>query len=110
MAKHPERLQQAFLDIEKRSETCGLLGSVAYPPSMYLDEDLLQDNPEFPDTSFVFVVGSDSSTFDQLENLIGSIQHFEPNMKVLLYDIGLSEDQRKSVSDWCGVSILQFPF
>jgi len=51
------------------------------------------------------VTASSSSHFDRLENLVGSLQEHAPNLKIIVYDIGMTPEQKKEASRWCQVEV-----
>jgi hypothetical protein len=60
------------------------------------------------------VTACDEGYFESVENLVASIQVYEPDMEIFVYDLGLTADQRDTVSSWAGVSLIsidwtQFP-
>jgi hypothetical protein len=60
------------------------------------------------------VTACDEGYFESVENLVASIQVYEPDMDIFVYDLGLTADQRDTVSSWAGVSLIsidwtQFP-
>eukprot|EP00040_Diaphanoeca_grandis_P007422 m.40861 g.40861 ORF g.40861 m.40861 type:complete len:576 (-) comp18636_c0_seq1:16-1743(-) len=60
--------------------------------------------------SFAIVTACSKAYFDQLENFIGSMHFWEPNQKILVYDIGLSPEQLTTLSCYVDVSVKPFPF
>ena len=40
------------------------------------------------------------------ENLVASVQLYEPGMPIFVYDLGLTANQRQIVSSWTGVSLI----
>lgn len=60
------------------------------------------------------VTACDEGYFESAENLVASIQVYEPDMEIFVYDLGLTADQRDTISSWAGVSLIsidwtQFP-
>jgi len=49
---------------------------------------------------FVIVTGASSGFFDRAANLVGSIHHWAPKIKIIFYDLGLSP-----VQVWVGVLV-----
>ncbi|EKX40129.1 hypothetical protein GUITHDRAFT_113865 [Guillardia theta CCMP2712] len=48
--------------------------------------------------------------FDRLRNLIGSVHTSEPDLPVVIFDMGLSKEQRKELSSWDGVELRVYNF
>eukprot|EP00053_Salpingoeca_punica_P014842 m.135123 g.135123 ORF g.135123 m.135123 type:complete len:422 (+) comp16553_c0_seq6:1566-2831(+) len=59
---------------------------------------------------FVIVTYGSAQYFERVSNLVGSIHYWEPGQKVLLYDLGLSQDQLDQVACWANVEVRQFNF
>lgn len=52
----------------------------------------------------ILITSCDSSKyFARLVNLIGSVQYWEPNLRVVVYDLGLSANDRATVEQWSNV-------
>ena len=45
-----------------------------------------------------------------LQNLVGSIHHWAPRVKVIFYDLGLSRVQAEDVGTWEDVELRKFDF
>jgi hypothetical protein len=54
-------------------------------------------------------VGS-ASYFDRLQNLVGSLHVWEPNQRIVIYDMGLTPAQVSTASCWANVSLRRFDF
>jgi len=55
---------------------------------------------------FVIATASDASYFYSLRNLVGSIRvHGGTHLPVLVYDLGLSDDQKAEIETWCNVTL-----
>ena len=70
-------------------------------------EDGIYGGSEEPLT---LVTGCSSDYFPQLQNLIGSLHVFDSGTPVLVYDLGLTREQRVRVRSWEGVELVRFPF
>ena len=46
---------------------------------------------------FVFVSGISKEYFNKLKNTVGTVQHFRPQNKIVVYDLGLTKNQVGSV-------------
>jgi hypothetical protein len=59
----------------------------------------------------VTVVTAGSRTyFRRLKNLAGSLHFWQPDARLLVYDIGLRAEQVREMSCWRGVEVVPFPF
>jgi hypothetical protein len=56
----------------------------------------------------VIVTAANSLYFGCVGNMIGSVQRVEPNLPILLYDIGLTDMERAVASSWRGVTLHRF--
>ena len=52
------------------------------------------------------VTACDKGYFESAENLVASVQVYEPHMAIFVYDLGLTADQRQIVASWSGVSLI----
>lgn len=61
---------------------------------------------------FVLVTAADEAYVqnNRLENLIGSIHFWEPEMRIEIYDLGISVETRARIKDWKNVIVRSFPF
>jgi hypothetical protein len=59
---------------------------------------------------FTIVTAGSHGYMDRLENMIGSIHFYEPNVKVVVVDVGLSAAQRAALSCLDQVSVIPFDF
>ena len=58
------------------------------------------------DTDLVVVSGVSAGWFDRLENLVGSIHFWSPTVKLEIYDLGMTMQQREQVSSWKNTVLL----
>ena len=58
----------------------------------------------------VVVTAFSSNHFEEAQDMIHSAQRNVPNTTILVYDLGLNEDQRRTLSDHCHVEVRTFPF
>ena len=56
------------------------------------------------------VTAANSGYYGHLTNILGSIQYWEPDMQIAVYDLGLTKDQVDEVKSLCGVELIEFPF
>lgn len=63
-------------------------------------------------TALVLVTSCDSSKyFARLRNLVGSVQYWEPELRVVVYDLGLTAADRAQVESWSNVlAVHDVPF
>lgn len=48
--------------------------------------------------------------YEHLTNIIGSIQYWEPDAQIVVYDLGLLKEQADEMRGMCGVRVIPFPF
>ena len=58
----------------------------------------------------VVVTAISSNHFNEAEDMIASVQSNLPNTRIVLFDLGLSDSHRKSISEKCNVDIHKFDF
>jgi len=58
----------------------------------------------------IIVTASDSSSFEDLNNLIGSIHFYDNKKTIVVYDLGLEIDQLVSVEHYCNVISHSFSY
>ena len=56
------------------------------------------------------VTAISSNHFQEVQDMIRSMQVNVPKTKIYVYDLGLTEYQRKNLSDYCYVEVRIFPF
>ena len=56
------------------------------------------------------VTAISSNHFNEAQDLIRSVQINVPKTKIYVYDLGLTESQRRTLSDYCFVKVRTFPF
>ena len=94
-----------------------------FSPSLANPEFPLYNIPEYPEaTSFnpifkgkkyndlVIVTSSTPGYFPRLRNLIGSIHFWEPKLKIVVYDMGLTPELIDEVMTWKNVELKEFDF
>ena len=59
--------------------------------------------------NLTLISSANSLYFDCLGNMVGSAQLREPNMHIVVYDLGLDELERLTVSSWKHVSVARLP-
>ena len=65
---------------------------------------------QFVTDDVVIVTAANSLYFGCVGNMIGSVQRVEPNIPILLYDIGLTDMERAVASSWRGVTLRRINF
>ena len=64
-----------------------------------------------PTDGSVWVITAASSVyFDRVRNFVGSMHTYAAGVPVLVYDLGLSAEQRLQMAEWQNVSVRAFPF
>ena len=56
------------------------------------------------------VTAADSEYYEHLTNILGSIQLWEPEAQIAVYDLGLTKQHAEEVRSLCGVELIEFPF
>ena len=58
----------------------------------------------------VVVSAVSSNHFQEFKSFVGSVQKFLPSVKILVYDLGLSDHDRSLTASYCNVKIRSFKF
>ena len=58
----------------------------------------------------VVMTGISSNHFEESRDMIASVQKFLPNTKLIVYDLGLNDVERKNVSTYCNIELRTFHF
>ena len=84
-------------------ELCGSTGDAGakYPNCTCID---------FMYCRFVFVTAFSSNHFIEAHDMIGSVHQFLPNTKIIVYDLGMNDEQRSKASTYCNVEVRKFDF
>ena len=61
-------------------------------------------------TDLYLISYANEEYFRPLENLIGSVHFWEPELRIVIYDVGLTEKQAREVSHWKNVQYKYFNF
>jgi hypothetical protein len=56
----------------------------------------------------VIVTAAWQSNFQNIQNLVGSIHLHEPEMKVAIFNLGVSKEQRNEILTWAGVDLIDY--
>jgi len=90
-------------------ETCEVVtssmrnaSSVAVKPS---GEDLDHEDSSVKGSQIKLVTAASSAFFAGLRNLVGSAHFWERDLPIVVYDMGLSSEERKEVKSWAMVSL-----
>ena len=59
---------------------------------------------------FLIVSAISSNHYEEGKDMIGSAQHFLPTRRIVMYDLGLQESQRKELEKFCNVELRTFEF
>ena len=109
--------QQHHEGIENGGNTTGQL----YQTSQQLHEDFKNggnttgqphQEEKRPRKKEYFLIGSamSSNHYEEAKDMIGSAQHFLPTRRIVIYDLGLQESQRKELKKLCNVELRKFDF
>lgn len=60
---------------------------------------LMRTNFDYTRDKFVIVTGADSSHYKSLHQFLSSVSLHEPSTTTIVYDLGLSESERKKIKD-----------
>lgn len=86
---------------------CGLWDfSFSAPDPLQLLAAAPTSHPQYPGdcaSNFSIVTAASYQYFDRLRNLVGSVHFWEPEMSVLVYDVGLTTEQASEARTWEGV-------
>ena len=63
-----------------------------------------------PGPDRILFVTAASAKYFGWEALVQSIQFFVPRAQVVMWDLGLTAQQREQASSWCNATVLAFPF
>ena len=65
---------------------------------------------DFMACKMVVLTGISSDHYDEVHDAIGSVQNFHPDVKILVYDLGLLPCQVKHLNSLHNVEVIAFPF
>ena len=71
---------------------------------------LLFKREVFFDKSIIYITASDENYFKRSLNLIKSINKFDPKQKIVFYDLGLNEIQKKVLLEFSNLIVKKFNF
>jgi len=58
----------------------------------------------------VYATALSRSHYNEAQDMIASVQHHLPNTRLIVYDLGLTETQKNTLSSYCGVELRLFKF
>lgn len=58
----------------------------------------------------VYATALSRSHYYEAQDMIASVQHHLPNTRLIVYDLGLTETQKNTLSSYCGVELRLFKF
>ena len=58
----------------------------------------------------VVVTATSSNHYTELQDLIGSVQKFLPRTNLIVYDLGMTEEQKNQLQTFCNIEIRPFVF
>ncbi|GLC35038.1 exostoses (multiple)-like 2 [Pleodorina starrii] len=61
-------------------------------------------------SGLTIISGCTMSFMDRLENLVGSLQYWEPHTPIVLYDLGFTSEQLATLRCWRNVQVVRFPY
>ncbi|CAM9306832.1 unnamed protein product, partial [Phaeothamnion confervicola] len=57
------------------------------------------------------VTAADGNYFPRLENLVGSLHHWEPGLRIIVHDLGgFTAAQRRDATAWADVELVRPPW
>ena len=59
---------------------------------------------------FLIVSAISSNHYEEAKDMIGSAQQFLPTRRIVIYDLGLQEIQRKELEKFCNIELRRFDF
>ncbi|GIM07718.1 hypothetical protein Vretimale_11792, partial [Volvox reticuliferus] len=80
------------------------------PPHYVPQQPFVDPAGPFDVSNLTIVSGCTMSFMDRLENLVGSLQYWEPRTPIVLYDLGFTSKQLAQIRCWRGVQVVRFPY
>ncbi|GIL60184.1 hypothetical protein Vafri_14807 [Volvox africanus] len=80
------------------------------PPQYVPPQPFVDPAGPFDVSNLTIVSGCTMSFMDRLENLVGSLQYWEPHTPIVLYDLGFTSEQLAQIRCWRGVQVVRFPY
>ena len=74
------------------------------------EEEKFEEEKPLHVEHFLIVSAISSDHYDEAKDMIGSAQHFLPTRRIVMYDLGLQESQRKELRKFCNVELRVFDF
>ena len=66
--------------------------------------------PETKKDKFLVVSAISSNHYNEEQDMIATAQHFFPNSRIIIYDIGLKQTEIDALKKYCNVEVRAFPF
>ncbi|EFJ40906.1 acetylglucosaminyltransferase [Volvox carteri f. nagariensis] len=79
------------------------------PPYYTPPQPFVDPSAPFNLTRLTVVSGCTMSFMDRLENLVGSLQYWEPDLPIVVYDLGFTSEQLARLRCWRGVEVIRGP-
>ncbi|GLI70775.1 hypothetical protein VaNZ11_015809 [Volvox africanus] len=80
------------------------------PPHYLPQQPFVDPAGPFDVSNLTIVSGCTMSFMDRLENMVGSLQYWEPHTPIVLYDLGFTSEQLAQIRCWRGVQVVRFPY
>ncbi|KAI3635381.1 hypothetical protein MIR68_006947 [Amoeboaphelidium protococcarum] len=95
-----------------------ILGIGSYQKSSYksnitkvqLDFRSMADPKHNRSEELVVVMAASSNHYQSIAGTAGQLRRFHAKQKIIIYDIGLEQDEANEIQKWCGVEYRQFNF
>jgi len=89
-------------------QLCGADGSIKISESAKLARDQECTCLHFFYCRLVIVTAASSNHYAESQDMIGSVQKFLPNTKLIVYDLGLTQKQKETLCRYCNVEVRPF--
>ncbi|CAD5233093.1 unnamed protein product [Bursaphelenchus xylophilus] len=92
--------------------SCDLLDGLRSNHLLQEDIDTADDNADITNGFWepVFVTGASSNHFEELRTFIDRLRRIYTKNQVIVYDLGLENDEISEVKSWCNVELKTFNF
>ena len=91
-------------------QLCGADGSIKISESAKLVKDQECACLHFFYCRLVVVTAASNNHYAESQDMIGSVQKFLPNTKLIVYDLGLTQKQKEKLHRYCNVEVRPFQF
>jgi len=89
-------------------QLCGADGSIKISESAKLARDQECTCLHFFYCRLVIVTAASSNHYAESQDMIGSVQKFLPNTKLIVYDLGLTRKQKETLHRYCNLEVRPF--